>query len=200
MPRNYSMDTRAAATDAVRHRILEAALDELVAAPSGSLTLQAVAARADLAVRTLYNHFPHREALLTAAFIDHTALSRAAVAAASVPHAHPAQQLQYLVEAYYTRYRDMGPRLTALLAVRELPALTTQIIEIRTWRHEVLTQVIHTAHQAGLLTTTEPVAVALTFTATSHAYWHMLTTELDTTTAPTITTNALLAAILDNHP
>ena len=39
-------------------------LDEVVAADGEPITLQGVAKRADLSLRTLYNHFPNREALL----------------------------------------------------------------------------------------------------------------------------------------
>ncbi len=202
VPRQYSMDKRAADSVAVRQRIVEAALDELVASPAGGpITLQAVAARADLAVRTLYNHWPNRDALLTAAFVQHAALSRAAVEAVTVPDADPHQQLRHLVGAYYTRYNDMGPRLAALLGLRGFPALAEQIRAIRVWRRQVLTHVLHSARCDGLLATSERVAVALAFTATSHAYWQMLTDELDGSDAATVTGDALCAAIFrsDSH-
>lgn len=197
MPRKYSMDTRAAAAAAVRHRIVEAALDELVAAPDGSITLQDVAARADLAVRTLYNYFPNRDALLTAAFVEHANLSHAAVRAVSVPEVSPDQQLRYLVDAYYTRYSEMGPRLGALLGLRDFPALVEEIIAIRAWRRGVLAHVIHEAYCDGLLSTSESVAVALAFTATSHAYWQMLTNELVGDRTAAVTATALCAAIFN---
>lgn len=196
MPRPYSMDKRAAASVAVRHRIVEAALDELVASPAGApITLQVVAARADLALRTLYNHFPNRDALLTAAFLQHATLSRATVEAVTVPDADPDHQLRHLVGAYYTRYTDMGPRLTALLHLHGFPALTEQIRAIRAWRRQVLTHVLHSDRCAGLLATSEPVAVALAFTATSHAYWQMLSNELDGSDAAMVTSDALCGAI-----
>ena len=195
VPRQYSMDKRAAASVAARQRILDAALDALVASPEGPITLRAVAERADLALRTLYNHFSNRDALLTAAFARHAALSRAAIEAVTVPQADPDQQLRHLVEAYYTRYSDMGPRLTALLHVRGYPALVEEIRAIRAWRRQVLTQVLHAASTQGPLATTERVAVALAFTATSHAYWLMLIDELDGSKAATVTADALCAAI-----
>lgn len=186
---------------AVHQRIVEAALDELVSSPAGGLiTLQAVAARADLALRTLYNHFPNRDALLTAAFLQHAARSRAAVEAVTVPDADPDRQLRHLVGAYYTRYTDMGPRLTALLNLRGYPALTDQILAIRAWRRQVLTGVLHAAGCTGQLTTPEHVAVALAFTATSHAYWQMLSDGLDGEDAATVTADALCAAIFHPDP
>ena len=195
MPRPYSMDKRAALSVAVGERILDAALDVLVASPDGAITLRAVAEQADLALRTLYNHFANRDALLTAAFLRHTALSRAAIEAVTVPQDDSDQQLRHLVEAYYTRYSDMGPRLTALLHVRGYPALVEEIRAIRAWRRQVLTQVLHAASTQGLLATTERIAVALAFTATSHAYWLMLIDELNENLAATVTADALCAAI-----
>lgn len=195
MPRAYSMDRRAAVSLAVRQRILDAALDELVASPGHPITLLAVADRADLALRTLYNHFSNRDALLTAAFVQHAALSRAAVETVTVPDRVPDQQLRHLIGAYYGRYADMGPRLTALLKLRGVPALSEQIDAIRTWRRQVLTAVLRPAQREGLLAVRTPVAVALAFTATSHSYWRMLSGELTGGDATTVTADALSAAI-----
>ncbi|MBV9197577.1 MAG: TetR/AcrR family transcriptional regulator [Solirubrobacterales bacterium] len=181
VPRGYSMVNRAAMTAAIRQRILEAALDELVAADSGSITLQAVAARADLALRTLYNHFPNRGALLSAAFEHHAAQSRAAVEAVSLPEGDPTEQLRHAIGAYYSRYAAMGPRLMALLSVRGFPALDEQIVAIRAWRRGVLRKIIRRARRAGTLTMPESIALALAYTMTSHATWQTLADELDGT-------------------
>ena len=189
------MDTRAAASQAVRQRILDAALDELVHSAGDPITLQAIAARADLALRTLYNHFPNREALLTAAFAQHAARSRTAVEAVSLPDTAPEQQLRHLVAAYYSRYTDMGPRLTALLSLRGFPELTEHVLAIRAWRRQVLTEVVQAANRAHMLRTSQQAAIALAFTATSHAYWQMLTDDIDSTHAATVTADALCAAI-----
>src|SRR5580700_2338195 len=117
MPRSYSMGNRSKITAGTRQRIIEAVLDEVVAASGEPITLQGVADRADLSLRTLYNHFPNREALLGAAFSYHAAQSRAAIEAVNVPDtdADPAEQLGHIIGAYYGRYAAMGERLTALL-------------------------------------------------------------------------------------
>ncbi|MBV8296584.1 MAG: TetR/AcrR family transcriptional regulator, partial [Acidimicrobiia bacterium] len=116
MPRRYLMENRAAATAATRQRIIEAAMDEVVATAGEPITLQAVADRADLSLRTLYNHFPNRESLLSAAFLYHATLSRAAIEAVTVPDTDPEEQLRHVVEAYYERYQQMGARLSSLLS------------------------------------------------------------------------------------
>jgi AcrR family transcriptional regulator len=173
------MVNRAAATAVVRQRILDAALDELVAVDGGSLTLQAVADRADLALRTLYNHFPSRDALLSAAFQHHTAQTRAAVRAVSPPDVEAPEQLRLAIDAYYSRYAAMGPRLTALLSVRGYPELDEEIRTIRAWRREVLRKIIRRAGRAGMLIMPEATALALAYTMTSHATWQLLASELD---------------------
>jgi AcrR family transcriptional regulator len=173
------MVNRAPATAAIRQRILDAAVDELVAADGGSLTLQAVADRADLALRTLYNHFPSRDALLRAAFQHHTAQTRAAVEAVGLPDAEPQQQLRQAIDAYYSRYAAMGPRLTALLSLRGFPELDEEIRAIRAWRRGVLRKIIRRARRAGTLTMRESTALALAYTMTSHATWELLVGELD---------------------
>ncbi|MEZ0095287.1 TetR/AcrR family transcriptional regulator [Streptacidiphilus sp. EB129] len=178
MPRRYSMEKRAPATAAVRQQLIDATLAELVAVGGGAITLQGVADRADLALRTLYNHFPNRDALLSAAFVHHTAQTRAAVEAMSLPDAEPEEQLRHAVRAYYSRYAVMGPRLTVLLSLRGFPDLDEQVRAIRAWRRGVLGQIIARARQQGVLAVPESTAVALAFTMTSHASWQILASEL----------------------
>lgn len=175
------MDTRAATTQATRQRILDAALDELVAVGGDAVSVHGVAARADFALRTLYNHFPNRDALLSAAFAQHWHDTRALVERVDVPDAAPDQQLHHVVAAYYTRYAQMGPRLTALLALRDFPEVEEQVRAIRAWRREVICRIVQRARQQGTLTITEPAAVALAFTMTSHTAWQAMINELDNT-------------------
>lgn len=173
------MQTRQLATAATRTRILEAALDELAAVGSEAIPLQAVAIRADLALRTLYNHFAGRDELLAAAFLHHATQTRAAVEALRVPDADPEEQLHHVVVAYYARYSQMGRRLSVLLSLRGVPELEEQIRAIRGRRRQLLEQIIDDARRAGLLTVPASTAVALAFTITSHAGWEILVQELD---------------------
>ena len=173
------MQNRSAFTEATRQRIVEATLDEVVAADGEPITLQGVARRADLSLRTLYNHFPNREAVLGAAFSHHAAQTRAAIEAITLPEAEPAEQLRHTVAAYYGRYEAMGARLTALLSLRGFPELEVQIRAIRAWRRQVITQVITRAQVAGCLRTDVSTAVSLAFTMTSNATWQQLVGELE---------------------
>ena len=68
MPRQYSMDNRSAASAATRARLLDAAVDVLAEVGGAALTMQMVADTADVALRTVYNHFPSKEVLVVAAY------------------------------------------------------------------------------------------------------------------------------------
>ena len=197
MPRAYLMENRAVATLATRQRILHAALDELVAIGDGSITLQGVATRADLALRTLYNHFPNRDALLSAAFAEHWAETRNLVESVDLPDAEPQDQLRHVVAAYYSRYAEMGPRLTLLLSLHGFPELEEQVRAIRAWRRDVIRRIVHQAKQLGSLTMAEPAATALVFTLTSHSSWAAMVSELvdSRVNAAQVTSQALCSAL-----
>ncbi len=201
MPRRYAMERRSVATAATRQRIIEAALDEVAAADGEPVTLHAVADRADLSLRTLYNHFANRETLLGAAFSHHAAQTRAAIEAVTLPDADPAQQLRHVIAAYYGRYETMGARLTALLSLRGFPDLDEQIRSIRAWRRQVVGQVVARAEETDLLDMPVPAAVALVFTMTSHATWQQLVGELDggPDAAPDVAWKALNAALFHQN-
>jgi AcrR family transcriptional regulator len=190
------MATRERAGEEIRARILEAALDEVAASGEG-VTLQAVAARADVALRTLYNHFAGREALLTAAFLHHAAQTRAAVEAVTVPDAPPDQQLRDVLAAYHARYARMGERLSALLSLRGFPELDEQIHLIRAQRHQRMSEIVARAHAAGLLRLPVPTAIALAYALSGHATWQTLLepADGDLTEATRLATEALGSAL-----
>ncbi|PKW00091.1 TetR family transcriptional regulator [Amycolatopsis echigonensis] len=202
MPRRYSMHTRRRASEQARTRIFDATLDALVASGGQPVTMQEIADRADMAPRTLYNHFSSRDTLLTAAFTHHTAQTRGAIEALGLPDAPPEHQLQHIVEAYYTRYAQMGPRLTVLLAQRDAPELDEQIRAIRRWRRTLLTNVIERARRDGKLAISAPAALALTYTLTSHAGWQTLldTLDGDTAAAARTATETLTSALFHHKP
>ena len=190
------MATRQRAAAEIRERILEATLDE-VAASGEAVTLQAVATRADVALRTLYNHFAGREDLLTAAFLHHAAQTRAAVEAVTLPDAPPAEKLRHLVAAYHARYARMGERLSALLSLRGFPELDEQIHLIRGQRHQRISEIVACAQQAGQLKLSAPTAVTLAYTLTGHATWQTLLEHLDgdPAEATRVATDALRSAL-----
>lgn len=191
------METRQRAAAEVRGRILEATLDEVAAAGGEGVTLQAVAARADVALRTLYNHFAGRDELLAAAFLHHAAQTRAAVEGVALPAGAPQQQLEHVVEAYHRRYAAMGARLSALLSLRGFPELQEQIQVIREQRRKLLEQIVDSAERAGVLRLPTPTAVALAYTLTSHVGWQTLGEQVDGDLAETtrLANDALRSAL-----
>jgi AcrR family transcriptional regulator len=64
----YSMELRAAATEATRERILSAASDAFLEDWYDEVTIAAVAKRAGVSGQTVINHFGGKEQLATAAF------------------------------------------------------------------------------------------------------------------------------------
>jgi AcrR family transcriptional regulator len=194
------MATRERERLAVRERIFEATLDELVAAEGDAVTMQNIAARADVALRTLYNHFTDRDHLLAATFAHHGAQTRAAVEALSVADACAPAQLDEVVDAYHARYRRMGARLTALLSLRGYPELEEQIRAIRAWRRQLLQGIVAEAEQEGSLILPAQTAVAIAFTLTSHACWRtMLEANSGAHTRATQATKLALASALFHH-
>jgi AcrR family transcriptional regulator len=196
MPRRYSMETRQRAAAEARSRILEATFDEVATGGAG-VTLQAVAARADVALRTLYNHFAGRDELLAAAFLHHAAQTRAAVEAVALPDAGPVEQLEQVVEAYHGRYAAMGDRLSTLLSLRGFPELEEQIGIIREQRRRLLEQIVEHAERVGALRLPATAAVALAYTLTGHAGWQALCEQADgnPVEATRLATEALRSAL-----
>lgn len=65
-PRTYSSPLRERQTEDTRRRIVEAALELIQEDPDGSFSHEQIAARAEIALRTVYRHFPSRTELLDA--------------------------------------------------------------------------------------------------------------------------------------
>lgn len=194
------MESRQRASAEVRGRILEATLDEVAAAGGEGVTLQAVAVRADVALRTLYNHFAGREELLAAAFLHHATETRAAVDAVRVPDASPQQQLEHVVEVYHRRYAVMGDRLSVLLSLRGFPELQEQIQIIRAQRHRLLEEVVESAKRVGVLKLPASTAVALAYTLTGHAGWQTLCEHVGNSAEATrVATEALRSALFHEN-
>jgi AcrR family transcriptional regulator len=64
--RSYESPTRKEHAELTRTKIVEALMDLLIEERPVSISIPAVAARADVSVRTVYHHFPSKEALFDA--------------------------------------------------------------------------------------------------------------------------------------
>lgn len=108
-PRKYDMRARQLAKDATRDAIIEAAIDAFEAERTFSVTLPAVAERADVTVKTVLRHFGNRDALIDAAWqrlFDDIRAER------EPPPDDPATALDVLIEHYERR----GTMVLATLA------------------------------------------------------------------------------------
>ena len=65
-PRTYRSPLRANLAEETRRRILDAAIDEMEAAGPEGFAVPNVAERSKIALRTIYRHFPNRDALVDA--------------------------------------------------------------------------------------------------------------------------------------
>ncbi len=168
------METRAAATEATRQRLLDAALAVLGEAGAEGLTMQDVAARADVALRTLYNHFGSKEELLSEATTKSLDEVRAAVAEVAGGDGPPRDQLLDFVDVYHRVYERQNVAAAAMLQARGLPEVEGQVADIRAWRRSQIARMLRAVDAAEGLRIPLAQATALIFTLTSFATFSSL--------------------------
>jgi AcrR family transcriptional regulator len=189
------MTTRGAGVAAARNQILDAAVDELLEAGLAGFNLQSVALRADVAGRTVYNHFPNRHELLTAAFARLADGTRDLVADVEAAPESPLAQLRSLIEQLFEIMEREGDRLTALLSLRNVEELDDAVGQVRGMRRDQLTRILGAIDREDGLALPLQQAVALAYTLSSHATWHTLRSELGLSAAAT---KRLVLAGLEN--
>jgi AcrR family transcriptional regulator len=111
--RAYSMELRAAAAEATRERILEAAAEAFLEHWYDDVTIAAVAKRAGVSGQTVINHFGGKEQLATAAYYR---LGEQIVAKRYAP---AAGDIAALVDALADDYETTGDSVVRLLALEE---------------------------------------------------------------------------------
>jgi AcrR family transcriptional regulator len=117
--RAYSMELRAAAAEATRERILEAAADSFLEHWYDDVTIASVAKRAGVSGQTVLNHFGGKEALFTAA---HERLGAEIVERRYRPEPG---DVRGAVEALVEDYEVSGDAVVRFLALEErVPSLT----------------------------------------------------------------------------
>ena len=108
--RTYTMTTRAEAAEATRRRILDASVALAGERPFAEITLDAVAGRAAVSVKTVLRQFGNRDGLLAAAM--ETAMADSEAERRTVP-GDPAAAVRVVVDHYEVRGR------TALLMLAQ---------------------------------------------------------------------------------
>ena len=192
------MDTRSQLTSAMRARLLDATAEVLGDVGPDALTMQAVAERADVALRTLYNHFGSREQLLADAFTRMVEETKQTVDELVPASGTVAERLRGFVDAYCTVYERQGVAAGIHLKLQGVPGFERQVAELRAWRRQRIGAILRPAAERDELALPFNQAVALVFVTTSHATWSSLVNEsrLSPTAAKQVTTQALERALL----
>lgn len=182
-----------------RRAILEALADVIIETEGIGFSIQAVADRAGLSHRTIYNHFPTRDALCEAFadYVDELLTSRSVM-----PELEPTlDALPALVESLYhtLELRDRYVRASVMLMIanrRPLESWRTRTQMFESW----------VAREAGRPTPlpARQMAAALRMFASSMG-WHLLTEQYGLSTAEAAATSVwatrtLLAAIKAGKP
>jgi AcrR family transcriptional regulator len=124
------MSTRAAAAEATRERIIEAALGAFTSEWYDDVTLRGIAADAGVAPQTLVNHFGTKEALFGVAverFDEGIVAARASVAANDIPAA---------ITTLVDDYDGSGDAIVRMLALEERTAVLRPALERGRRGHE----------------------------------------------------------------
>jgi len=170
------MDTRRRQTTDTRSRILAAAVELFSETTIEALTMQAIAERADVALRTVYNHFASKEALAVEAYDGLSEYFKETIAAIPADGS-PRDRLGWFVDATYGAYENKTPGVAAVMGVTGVAELDAHIAAVRTWRREQLSILLRQAERDGSLRQPLKEAVALAYLFTSFGSWTSLNVE-----------------------
>lgn len=192
------METRAAATAATRQRLVEAAVEVLGETGADGLTMQSVAERGDVALRTLYNHFPTKDELVAEVMTRSLDEVRDAVGTVVAAGGKPQEQLVGFVDAYYRIYERQNRAAAALLQSKGNSEVDRQVAEIRSWRRSELRRILRAIDADGGLRIQLREAVALVYALTAYATWSSVVQDsrLDAAAARALARHTVESSIL----
>jgi AcrR family transcriptional regulator len=145
---------------ATRERIVAAALEQMSEGGYGSASVQAVAARAGVAVGTVYRHFPSKSDLFTEAFRRASQRELDVVIQVSADGADAQQRVTAAVEAFCRRALA-GPVLAyALLAEPVDPAVEAERLRFRIGYRDAFARVLADGVRDGELRPHDSATVA----------------------------------------
>jgi len=149
---------------ATRERVVSAALDQVAEGGYGSAGVQAVAARAGVAVGSVYRHFPSKGDLFAEAFRRASQRELDVVVQVSEPDGRPARERVAAAVEAFARRALAGPVLAyALLAEPVDPAVEAERLRFRTGYRDAFARVLEDGVRDGELRPhdTRTVAAAL---------------------------------------
>jgi AcrR family transcriptional regulator len=175
------MDVRQEESDRRRQRLLDAGAEVLTESGAEGLTMEAVAARADTATRTVYNHFSSRDELIKAVFRRQIDDLRTALVDVQPEGGTPIERLGSFISTLFDYYRREGASLTALLDHRVPKEVGDQVADMRAWRRQQLHTILRGVKDE--LRMPLPQATAIAFVLTNRTSYVTLADELGMSTA-----------------
>jgi AcrR family transcriptional regulator len=139
-----------------------------------AVTVGAVAERADVALRTVYNHFPSREALFEAALERIISEIEQVVFAALTYEEPPAARLARFVTAAFSEFDRLGILLTRILSIRGVPEIERRLAELNRWRLARIADIVADLEAEGSARLPAEQAEALADALIGHGSWEAL--------------------------
>jgi AcrR family transcriptional regulator len=174
------MSTRAAAAEATRERIIEAALLAFSSEWYDDVTVRGIAADAGVALQTLVNHFGTKEALFGVAverFGDRIEAARATVAVDDIPGA---------ITTLVDDYDESGDAIVRMLALEDRIAVLRPALERGRRGHEQWVQRVFAAALERLRGAERTRRIAELVAATDVYTWKLLRRDRGLTRRQTI--------------
>lgn len=184
MPRTDAMNRRAQVRESTRHLLISAATELLRERGTAGLTMTAVARRADVAVRTVYNHFASVDKLTAATMAGVTTRFAAVLPETLEPvPQRPVETLREFVAQWFAELARCEQRMDAVLSVRGSTELDDALAHARDLRLRRLRDVLSVADGQGALRVSVDEAAALAYVVTSYQSWMALVPQLGFGTA-----------------
>lgn len=175
MARAYSMDRRSVQREQTRARLIGAVHALIIERGSMAVQMAEIAERADVAVRTAYNHFASTDELLGAAMAAITEeFARLAPATPDTVDIPPREAFGVFIHDWYGLFAVEAEKLEAMLAIRDSEELTAALSEARRLRLSRAEEILTRADAQGLLRVPLRDAQAVTYCATGFAAWSAL--------------------------
>jgi AcrR family transcriptional regulator len=142
-PRPYQLGKRRVGTDETRARVVEAARAILTDSGASAFTIDAVAARADVARMTVYYQFKSKGGLLEALFDDLGSRANLRQLRTAFENPDPLAGLDTLIEIFCRLWQSERTLLRRLNALAALDSEVDQAITERgSWRREGLAEIV----------------------------------------------------------
>ena len=187
------MSTRAAAAEATRERILDAALTAFTAHPYEDVTVRGIARDAGVALQTVSNHFPSKGELLTAT------LEKVATGIDEVRWSPEPDDINAAITTLVDDYERNGDANIRMLAVEERVPEVQPFMKAGRAGHQAWVERMFPAAIAGLRGKARARRIAQLVVATDVYSWKLLRRDKGLDRDQTITAMRELVAALHQN-